>query len=189
MEDGKKYKFDHVVIATHANQALSLLLSPTPQEAELLGKWKYTSNRTVLHTDTSLMPKRRRIWGSWNFVEYKDQDNNNKVSVTYWMNRLQSIKGEKLFFVSLNPPQSLKKGHILAENTYEHPLFDNSTLEAQKKLWSIQGQNRTWYCGSYFGSGFHEDGLQSGLDVAEILGRLERPWASSGQNPRISINR
>ena len=132
------------------------------------------------------MPKTRRVWGSWNFIESEEQRRNTEVSLTYWMNRLQNIDLSEQFFVSLNPPSALADTSVIAEFFYEHPIFDGNAIKAQRSLWSIQGVQNTWFCGSYFGSGFHEDGLQSGLAVAEVLGNVKRPWALKNRNSRIS---
>lgn len=167
--------FDHVVIATHADQALALLADPSRQEQALLGAFRYTRNVTLLHSDASLMPKRRAAWSSWNYLGTA-KDEGNALSVTYWMNSLQGIGGERDYFVTLNPHHSPAAGMLHHSEVYEHPVFDAAALRSQRKLPSLQGKRNTWFCGAYFGAGFHEDGLSSGLAVAEALGGAKRPW-------------
>ncbi len=186
--NGNTRTFDHVVIATHADQAFRMLGDPSPQETSLLGKWQYTNNRAVLHLDPALMPKRKTVWSSWNFIKNRRTDANARLCVTYWMNRLQSLASPEQIFVTLNPITEPKDGLILREFNYTHPYFDQAALDTQKDLWSLQGVNRTWFCGSYFGYGFHEDALQSGLAVGEQLGGLERPWTVADQNGRIHLS-
>jgi len=177
--DRKAERFDHVVIATHADEALALLGDPSDEERRLLGAFGYSHNRVFLHTDASLMPRRRGVWSSWNYVE------SDGAHVTYWMNRLQRLSTAQQLFVTLNPPRSPEPGSILKVENYTHPIFDAGAIEAQKHLWLLQGNRNTWYCGAYFGSGFHEDGLQAGLGVAEDLGGIQRPWRVPNDSGRI----
>lgn len=180
---GASTAFDHVVIATHADQALAMLAA-TPRERALLGAFRYSRNVAVLHSDPRLMPTRRAAWASWNYIGTAagaDQ----AVSVTYWMNSLQGLPPQAPLFVTLNPVREPEPGTVHAVDHYEHPLFDVRALAAQRELSTLQGQNRTWYCGAHFGSGFHEDGLQAGLWVAEQLGGLRRPWTVKDENGRI----
>jgi predicted NAD/FAD-binding protein len=174
--------FDHVVIASHADQALRMLAAPSAAEAELLSAFRYSRNRAVLHRDPGQMPRRRSAWASWNHVGRRGEDG----GVTYWMNRLQPLPGDQAFFLSLNPEQT--PGGVLHDQVYEHPLFDSPAMLAQRRLWSLQGRRRTWFCGAYFGSGFHEDGLQAGLAVAEQLGGLRRPWLTPDPSGRIFLD-
>jgi len=183
---GNSEIYDHVVIATHADEAYRLLADPDPLETRLLGGWRYTNNRAVLHIDNSLMPRRRRVWSSWNFIGEQRESGGN-LCVTYLMNRLQSLGPTDPLFVTLNPVHEPAPGTILREFDYTHPYFDRAALAAQKELWSLQGRRGTWYCGSYFGYGFHEDALQSGLAVAEQLGGLRRPWRVEGESGRINL--
>ena len=183
---GNSEIYDHVVIATHADEAYRLLADPDPLEKRLLGGWRYTNNRAVLHSDTSLMPRRRRVWSSWNFIGGQGEHSGD-LCVTYWMNRLQSLDPSDPLFVTLNPVQEPAPGRIIREFDYTHPYFDRAALAAQKELWSLQGHRGTWYCGSYFGYGFHEDALQSGLAVAEQLGGLRRPWRVENESSRINL--
>lgn len=179
--EGDHELFDHVVIGAHANQALAMLHEPTVAETRLLGAFQYSSNLTVLHTDKTLMPRRRRAWASWNYI-----GTGNGLCVTYWMNRLQGLKGQDLF-VTLNPPRPPRPNTLLRSEVYEHPVFNPSAIQAQKELWQLQGQGGVWFCGAHFGAGFHEDGLQSGLAVAEQLGGVRRPWSVENESGRIHL--
>jgi predicted NAD/FAD-binding protein len=184
--DGRIDAFDHAVIAAHADEAFRMLADPDPIERRLLAGWRYTRNRAVLHRDPSLMPCRRRVWSSWNFIG--GLDGNESLCVTYWMNRLQSLDPADPLFVTLNPVREPSAGTVIREFDYTHPFFDSAALASQRELWSLQGHRRTWYCGSYFGYGFHEDALQSGLAVAEQLGNVRRPWTVAGESDRIQIH-
>jgi predicted NAD/FAD-binding protein len=183
--DGGSQRFDHVVIATHADQALKLLADPDDAEHRLLGAFGYRPNVAVLHSDASLMPRRRRVWSSWNYAAIETGATD--LSVTYWMNRLQGLPDDKPLFVTLNPLQSPHPTKIIRSDLYDHPVFDGAAMRAQKDLWSLQGVRNTWYCGAYFGAGFHEDGLQAGLAVAEQLGELRRPWNVADSSGRIHV--
>jgi predicted NAD/FAD-binding protein len=184
--DGWTEAFDQVVFATHADQTLEMLSDPSPTEAGALGAFRYSRNRAVLHSDEALMPKRRRAWASWNHIGDRARPDS-ACAVTYWMNRLQGLPEAQPFFVTLNPPATLRDDTIFHEEIYEHPLFDAPALDAQERLWSMQGMRRSWFCGAYFGSGFHEDGLQAGLAVAEALGGIRRPWTVRDESGRIPI--
>ena len=179
--------FDHVVIGTHADQALKMLGDRSPREAELLSAFAYSDNETVLHRDETLMPRRRRVWASWNYIadSVRDGDAAFKPCVTYWMNRLQGIADPRPIFVTLSPNHPPTEDKDVWRGRYQHPLFNVATLKAQKQLWSLQGQDNTWFCGSYFGSGFHEDAIQAGLAVGESLGGVARPWSVKSDSGRI----
>jgi predicted NAD/FAD-binding protein len=181
---GRKQHYDHVVLATHADQALAMLEDPTPMECELLGAFRYSRNLAVLHTDPSFMPKRRAVWSSWNYVSEADSRHEG-ICVTYWMNLLQNLVTDTPLFVTLNPPRAPAAGKLLHSESYDHPIFDDVAMAAQRRLWRLQGQRNTWFCGAYFGAGFHEDGLQSGLAVAEELGGVRRPWQVANESGRI----
>ena len=185
--DGAVENFDHVVIAAHADQALAMLDQPSAEEARVLGAFTYSRNRTYLHTDASLMPKRRGLWSSWNYLAPLDAGGHAASTVTYWMNSLQPLATEQDMFISLNPPHAPRDGSVRAEFIYEHPVFNPQAMAMQRELWSLQGQQRTWFCGAYFGSGFHEDGLQAGLAVAEQLGDMRRPWNAANESGRIHL--
>ena len=181
---GGSRRFDHVVIAAHANQAIELLADADAAERRLLGAFRYERNLAILHTDSEFMPRTVRAWSSWNFLS-RNADQNPKVSVTYWMNRLQHLPSERPLFVTLNPAPQPRQESILRSFIYEHPLYDMKAIRAQRLLWNLQGGRRTWFCGSYFGHGFHEDALQAGLAVAEQLGGMKRPWTLTDPNSRI----
>jgi uncharacterized protein len=181
---GCSERYDHVVMAAHADQTLAALVDASGLERELLGSFRYSRNLAVLHTDETFMPKRRRLWSSWN---YMGPQRGALVCVTYWMNRLQGIECAAPLFVTLNPPHPPKSGTILHTETYDHPIFDGRAVAAQRKLWLLQGRRNSWFCGAYFGAGFHEDGLQAGLAVAEQLGGVRRPWQIANESGRIVL--
>lgn len=178
-------QFDQVVIAAHADQALALLADPTPGERALLGKFAYSRNAAVLHSDPALMPQRRKVWSAWNFLQSRDPASS--PAVTYWMNRLQVLGTAVPLLVTLNPLTPPDPALVHWQGSYEHPLFDAAAIAAQRDIWSLQGQRSTWFCGAYFGAGFHEDGLQAGLAVAEQLGGVPRPWQVAQPSGRIHV--
>ena len=181
---GYSAHFDQVVLATHADQTLRLIDQPSSEETNLLGHFRYSNNTVILHRDASLMPKRKTYWSSWNYIGDLGSDH---CGVTYWMNALQKLNTKTNHFVSLNPVR-LPHSHLTDLSfACTHPLFDCHTLKAQRDLWSLQGQQNIWFCGAYFGAGFHEDGLQSGLAVAEQLGGIERLWTVPNPSSRITV--
>jgi predicted NAD/FAD-binding protein len=184
---GNRQYFDDVVLACHSDQALALLDNPSAEEKELLEQFPYQRNIAYLHIDESMMPQRKAAWSSWNYLSEGARDQSQQVSVTYWMNMLQPINTETPLFVSLNPVREPEKGSIIRTFFYDHPTFGKTSFAAQQRLWELQGQQRTWFCGAYFGYGFHEDGLQSGLAVAEQLGGIPRPWLLKDKNSRIFV--
>ncbi|EJN00550.1 NAD(P)/FAD-dependent oxidoreductase [Phyllobacterium sp. YR531] len=184
--NGETEIFDHVVMASHADETLGLLTDPSPMEQHLLSAFRYSINHAVLHEDESLMPTRRSVWSSWNYLGHRQEANaGSQLCVTYWMNRLQTLETDRQYFVTLNPRHQPDPQKVLHTQTYTHPVFDSQAMQAQKQLWQMQGERNTWYCGAYFGSGFHEDGLQAGLAVAEDLGGLRRPWMVENESSRI----
>lgn len=185
---GKRETFDHVVLACHADQSLEMLAAPTHDELTLLKHFPYQRNRAILHSDESLMPKRKAAWASWNYLAHSAQGKTDEISVTYWMNRLQHIPESAPLFVTLNPMQEPAEGSIHRSFLYDHPAFDLDSIESQKRLWDLQGVQNTWYAGAWFGYGFHEDGIQSGLAVAEVLGGVQRPWHLDNPNSRIHVH-
>jgi predicted NAD/FAD-binding protein len=178
--------FDEVVIATHADQALRLLWDADEDERSVLGAFGYRANDAVLHSDTSLMPKRRSVWSSWNYAA-EGKAAAQQLSVTYWMNRLQHLDPANPLFVTLNPIDEPDPALVIRRERYDHPIFDGAAIAAQGRLWSLQGRRNAWFCGAYFGSGFHEDGLQAGLAVAEQLGGIRRPWSVPDESGRIRL--
>lgn len=183
---GAEARFDRVLIAAHADQGLALLADPTAHERELLGAFAYSKNHAVLHNDVSLMPRRRKAWSAWNYVGGAGADRG-RLCVTYWMNRLQGQPESSPLFVTLNPVRDPAPGTLIHSEIYEHPLFDAAAMRAQRQLWSLQGQGNTWWAGAYWGAGFHEDGLQSGLAAAEHLGAVRRPWSVLNESGRITL--
>lgn len=184
--NGRASNYDHVVLATHGNQALALLDQPSPAEQQLLSVFKTSANRVLLHRDLALMPKARRFWSAWNYLS-SGTGRETKLAVTYWMNALQKLSSPVDHFVSLNPPVEPDSTLVDGRFIYHHPIFTADTLTAQKQLWSLQGQQRTWFCGAWFGAGFHEDAMQAGLAVAEELGGVRRPWRVNGESSRIHV--
>jgi predicted NAD/FAD-binding protein len=173
---GRSNSYDHVVIAAHSDQALAMLADADDRERAVLGAIGYSPNTVYLHRDVRLMPKRRRAWASWNFLRWqRERTTENDVAVTYWMNPLQGIDDGKPLFVSLNPPFSPDPALTFGEYMCEHPQYNSAAFTAQKRLGEIQGRRHTWFCGAWTGYGFHEDGLRSGLAVAEALGAAV-PW-------------
>ncbi len=178
-------RFDHVVFACHSDQALKMLSEPSNAERAVLGALRFQANDVLLHTDTSIMPKRRKAWAAWNAHIAADENSNQKCTVTYWMNLLQSINAPVEFLVSLNCNDRIDPAKILKRLRYEHPIYTHETVQAQKRRAEINGVNasapnipnslgRSFYCGAYWGFGFHEDGLRSAVEVAEML---DSGWA------------
>jgi predicted NAD/FAD-binding protein len=184
-EVGAAQRYDAVVLACHADQALCIIDRPDRLESEVLGAFRYQDNTAVLHLDPRLMPVSRRAWASWNVLQGPDPAR--PVAVTYWMNRLQRLATPRNVFVSLNPTAEPQPHQVLARFGYRHPMFDAAANAAQSRLWGLQGEGGIWYCGAYFGSGFHEDGLQSGLAVAEAIGGAPRPWRLPDDSDRIQL--
>lgn len=181
---GVARRYDRVVIATHADQALAMLAEPNPEERRILSAFRYSRNQAVLHRDPDLMPRRRAAWASWNYLS-DGRGDDRQLSVTYWMNRLQPLGDAPDLFVTLNPLREPRPDLVHARIDYEHPIFDVATGLAQSQLWSLQGRGGLWFCGAHFGAGFHEDGLQAGLAAAEEAGELRRPWRLADPDGRI----
>ena len=176
--DAGSEAFDQVVIATHGDQALRLLADAGADERRILGAFRTQQNVGYLHSDTGLMPRRRRVWASWNYLGDRGHVGERRVFVTYWMNRLQRLDTSLPIFLTLNPTRLPHEGMIHRELAYEHPVFDRAALAAQVDLAHLQGIRRTWFCGSYCGHGFHEDALASGLAAADgVLASFEQPKA------------
>lgn len=180
-EDGESHRFDHVILACHADQALRLLVSPTAAEQQLLAAFRYQTNIATLHTDASVMPRNSRAWASWNYeIDGAAGKGVGAVSTAthYWMNSLQGVSERQNFFVSIDRPEAIDPTRILKRITYEHPLFDLEAIQAQAELPSLNTlspDQSTYFCGSYFGYGFHEDAFSSALQLARVI--LDRdPW-------------
>ncbi len=182
-EDGATETFDQVVVATHGPQAHAMLDKGAVEHRALLSVFRTSRNRAVTHSDPALMPKRRKVWSSWNFLSNGMSDDRDRPApVTYWMNRLQSIDQSRPLFGSLNPAREPDPSSIHADLSYEHPLFDAASFQGQIDMDRIQGRDNVWYAGAWLGYGFHEDGLRSGLRVANALGA--RPtWAKDVGSP------
>jgi predicted NAD/FAD-binding protein len=166
LADGREQRFDQVVVATHSDQALAMLETPSEAEQEVLGALPYQSNDVVLHTDTRLLPENRKTWSSWN---YRLGVDDSRAVLTYNMNILQGIETPETFCVTLNDTDSINPHKILGRFTYDHPVFSLRGMAAQQRWAEINGVQNTWFCGAYWHNGFHEDGVVSALRVAEAM--------------------
>jgi predicted NAD/FAD-binding protein len=183
-EGGRHQDFDEVVFACHAPEAFALLEDADETEAGILSRFRTQPNRVILHRDESLMPERQAAWAAWNYRAKRSDSL--ELSVTYWMNRLQRLETKTNYFVTLNPELEPAADKVEREFVYNHPVFDGPAMAAQSEIWSIQGRRSTWFCGAWQGYGFHEDGLQSGLAVAELMSDWKRPWAFDFGQERLS---
>jgi predicted NAD/FAD-binding protein len=170
--------FSHAVLACHADQALAMLDGASADETEMLGAIRFQENIAVLHTDISLMPRRRGVWSAWNYLTAGPADHGAAVSVTYWMNKLQGLSTPEPLLVSLNPIRPPDPAKVLLTRTYHHPQFDAAAMRAQALLPSVQGNGGVWFAGAWTGWGFHEDGIASAVRVARALG-VRAPWTAA----------
>jgi predicted NAD/FAD-binding protein len=181
-EAGACERFDHAFIASHSDQALALLGDATGREREILGAIPYQDNEAVLHTDTSLLPRRRRAWAAWNYL--RRREDHGRVSLTYNMNLLQHLQAPVTFCVTLNDTRHIDPARILLRLRYQHPVFTPAGVAAQQRRREINGRLRTWYCGAYWRYGFHEDGVVSALealqDFREHLADEQSPLRRAG---------
>lgn len=161
-------KYDHVVLAVHSNQCLEILADPSDKETEILSKIPYQPNDILLHTDTCVMPERKAAWASWNYR--LQQGRAERATLTYYMNKLQTLQAANPFLVTLNEQSSISEDKVLGRFMYEHPVYTQEAIEAQKRHAEISGVNRTHYCGAYWGYGFHEDGVRSALEACKYFG-------------------
>lgn len=168
---GEWEAFDEVIFATHSDDSLRLLSDPTQQEAAILGAVAYQPNEITLHADESVMPKRRKVWSSWNYSESARCPSDN-IDLTYWMNSLQPIPKDDPHFVTLNTRRPIREDLIYDSVTLRHPVYDAAALEAQAALKTVNGTNNTWFCGAWVKNGFHEDGLSSAIDVVAGMTRI-----------------
>lgn len=172
--NGDRERFDEVVLAAHADASLAMIADPTADERRILGAFKFRDNEGVLHTDARLMPKTKAAWASWVYAA-GGAENGSNVSVTYWMNRLQSLPGDDVF-VSLNPDREIDPAKIVDRHVFRHPVFSREAIATQAEIPSIQGRRGLWFCGAWQRNGFHEDGLWSAVRVAQAKG-VPIPWA------------
>lgn len=170
LANGSTCKCDRVVIACHADQAIRLLESPTDLEQRLLSPWRYQKNHTVLHTDSAVLPQLKQAWASWNFTRETGGDAEHPVYVTYYMNRLQGLAVDRDYCVTLNRREPFQAEQVIAAMDYHHPLYTDESMATQEELPQLNGQNRTYFCGSYFGYGFHEDAVRAGNEVGKAFG-------------------
>ncbi len=189
--DRLEQTFDHVVLASHSDQSKAMLHADANEARRAVCEAvAYRSNRVILHSDPSFMPKRKRAWAAWNYQRTSGDEKDGDVTVTYWMNRLQNIDSSIPLFVTLNPVGEPDPAKVYGEWTYDHPQFDAAAMAAQKRLDAIQGRDGIWLAGAWTGYGFHEDGLRSGLRVAAALGAQLpfpaelKPFTSHGDNDR-----
>ncbi len=173
---GHEDRFDQVVLACHADQALAMLDNPTGDERDVLGAFDYQDNRIVVHQDASFMPRRRKCWSSWVYLSEGDDTGKPDVSLTYWMNNLQNFASEKPVLVTLNPGRDAAPDLVHDTHVFRHPVFDRKAIRAQDRIADIQGTDRLWFCGAWQRYGFHEDGLLSAVNVARQMGSAI-PWA------------
>jgi predicted NAD/FAD-binding protein len=166
--------FDRVVLATHADQTLTLIGDPTPEEMRLLSPWQYEQNNTVLHTDLSVLPPVRRAWSCWNFRREGNGSNTEPAYVTYAMNLLQGLASNKQYLVTLNRPNDYDDKQVIARMVYHHPTYTNASMATQASLPTLNGVRNTWFCGSYFGYGFHEDAVRSSYQAVAHLQETAR---------------
>jgi predicted NAD/FAD-binding protein len=178
--DGGSHSFDRVVLATHGDEALRLLINPTPDEQRLLGAFQYQKNVATLHTDAGVMPRERRAWASWVYQVSRDELGRIVPATHYWMNRLQGVSDREQYFVSINRPEQIDPARVIKRIDYTHPLFDLAARAAQAELPALNASARettaTYFAGSYFRYGFHEDAFLSAVELAGLL--LDRdPWS------------
>ena len=160
---GNEYvDYDHVVLASHADQSLKILEKPTEQEKSILEKFNYVKNEAFLHTDEKLMPQKKRAWSSWNSIS-----DGEKTCITYWLNKLQNLDTSRNYFLTLNPISIIDNNSVIKKVNFTHPYLNSENTSLQKDLNLIQGKKKTWFCGSYFGYGFHEDGLKSSIELVK----------------------
>ena len=170
---GQREEFDQVVFAISPTIIKNILSNQTPSESKILSKFKISKNKAVLHSDLKVMPRLKKVWSSWNFVNSGLNDfKEDPPGVIYWMNRLQNISKKHPFFVSLNPQDDIDEKKIYYETDYTHPLFDIETVGAQKEINKIQGKNGIWFAGAWLGNGFHEDGFESAINISKKFNSL-----------------
>jgi predicted NAD/FAD-binding protein len=167
---GELEAFDKVILATHADEALSLLEDPSEHELQALGSWRYSRNRTVLHTDASVLGPKKRLWAAWNYRRRLSSTADSPVAITYYMNKLQNLETSTDYFVTLNAEGDIKPESILYETVYTHPIYTPQSPVSQRAIRALNGTRHTYFCGAYMRYGFHEDAVQSALDVTRAFG-------------------
>ncbi len=172
---GTQQRYDDIIFACHADQALMMIQDPTGDEKKILSAFRYQPNRAVLHSDLSFMPRRKQAWASWVYLSEGKTDHNPNVSLSYWMNNLQPLKTDQTLIVTLNPGREPDPRYVYNDYMFEHPVFDTAAISTQNKITDIQGRDRLWFCGAYQRYGFHEDGLGSAVKVAAQMG-IDPPW-------------
>lgn len=167
---GEGEYFDQVIFACHADEALHMLEDPTEAEREILGSFNYQDNYIIVHSDESFMPQQKKCWASWVYLSEARKDENPGISLSYWMNNLQSLDSERTILVTLNPGRRPDEENIMDEHVFSHPIFDQKAIDAQARIPEIQGVRGLWFCGAYQRYGFHEDGLLSAVQVVKQMG-------------------
>jgi predicted NAD/FAD-binding protein len=170
LPDGSEEIFDRVVIAAHADEALKILADPSPEEVRLLSAWRYSANHTVLHHDIAFMPPNRRAWASWNYIREADAHDDDPVTLTYDMTRLQRLQASERYCVTLNPQKPVSAERVIREIHYTHPIYSFEAIATQEELARLNGYKNTYFCGSYFGYGFHEDAVRAASNVGTLFG-------------------
>ncbi len=176
MAGGEVEHVDEVILATHSDDALALLADPSETERTALGSVRYQPNRAILHADASVMPRRRRVWSSWNYCEPAQPGE--RIDLTYWMNSLQPIPQDDPLFVTLNPTRPIRPELVHDETTFRHPVYDLAAATGRARIRAGNGQRRTWFCGAWMRDGFHEDGFASAVDVVRGMAAERRAWAA-----------
>ena len=166
-DESEFFNYDKVVLATHADEAISIIENPSDDEKNILSNFNYKENVAYIHTDEKVMPKNKNVWSSWNSI--MDKYDVEKNSITYWLNLLQNLDCEENIFLTLNPYFEIDKSKILKKVRFTHPYFDQSALDYQSKLENLQNKRNILFCGSYFGYGFHEDGIKSSIEMLKFL--------------------
>lgn len=172
---GVEHCFDHVIFACHPDEAINMIQDPDQLQASVIGSFRYQENKVVVHSDESFMPARKKCWASWVYLNDGEKDDNPSVSLSYWMNNLQTLNTDVPVLLTLNPGRIPDAGLIYDEHIFYHPVFDEKAIRAQCGIDDIQGKNRLWFCGAYQRYGFHEDGIWSAVNVARKLG-VTIPW-------------
>lgn len=163
-------RFDHVVLAVHADKVLSLLADPSEHERSLFGVWRYQPNHTVLHSDRSLLPRCERAWASWNYKRERGEHGDEPISISYDMTRLQGLSTKQRYLVTLNPRREIPREHIIHEVLFDHPVYSHESVATQSAISSLNGTSRSWFAGSYLGFGFHEDAVRSAHNIGALWG-------------------